>query len=182
MGRLSSAVPFTVTRSCGFANDVRTTIGQRCLASRGLSVAADPNKGMKLEGVVCRSRSSTVCNTTRATNWLFFCLCSCAGRLQVSAGNSFDCIHRRKSEARCRQHQSKHNKKGRDGTCQCRDGASHRHAEGFWRLRCRKSEDRLFSQDNLDSAQAPSGRQTLYVFDIRAVYAERGDMCRSGSC
>ena len=70
MGRLSSAVLFTVTSSCGFANDVPTTIGQRCLASRGLSAAADPSKGgMNLEEVVCRHRTSTVCNTTHATSW-----------------------------------------------------------------------------------------------------------------
>ena len=47
-------------------------------------------------------------------------------------------------------------KKGRDGTCQCRDGASHRHAAGFWWLRYRKSEDRRFGQDDLDSAQVPA--------------------------
>ena len=57
-------------------------------------MAAGPSKGgMSLEEMVYRRRISSVCNTTRATNWLFFCLCSCVGRLPVCAGNSFDCIH-----------------------------------------------------------------------------------------
>ena len=51
----------------------------------------------------------------------------------------------------------------------------------FWWLRYRKSEGRRFGQDDLDSAQVPSGRQNLETC-VNPVLAETGPPRPLGTC